>query len=277
MRRLYGSDDLFPDDVMHACHPYQSVNYVNSHDGFTLYDQVAYNERRNWANGHGNTDGHQENYSWNCGWEGDANVPANVLALRHQQAKNFCCLLMLANGTPMFSSGDEFLHTQKGNNNPYNQDNETTWLDWSRLEESRDVHRFFRLMIAFRKSHRAIARSRYWRDDVRWFGRSADVDMSPASRQFAYFLRGDSQQDEDLYVMINAHWEDALFEIQQFQHNAWKLVVDTARKSPLDIYEPGQEPPVMAPGYTVRARSVVVLVGKYTAPQSSGARGTPGR
>ncbi len=75
MRRLYGSDDLFPDDVMNACHPYQSVNYVNSHDGFTLYDQVSYNHRRNWANGHGNTDGHQENYSWNCGWEGDVKVP----------------------------------------------------------------------------------------------------------------------------------------------------------------------------------------------------------
>ena len=171
MRRLYGSDDLFPDDVMNACHPYQSVNYVNSHDGFTLYDQVSYNHRRNWANGHGNTDGHQENYSWNCGWEGDINVPASVMALRRQQAKNFCCLLMLANGTPMFSAGDEFLHTQLGNNNPYNQDNETTWLDWNRLEENRDIFRFFRLMIALRKAHPSIARSRYWREDVQWFGR----------------------------------------------------------------------------------------------------------
>ncbi|MBM4088223.1 MAG: glycogen-debranching protein, partial [Planctomycetes bacterium] len=111
MRRLYGSDDLFPDDIMNACHPYQSVNYVTCHDGFTLYDQVSYNQRHNWANGHGNTDGHPENYSWNCGWEGDADVPASVLALRKQQARNLCCLLMLANGTPMFLAGDEFLHT----------------------------------------------------------------------------------------------------------------------------------------------------------------------
>lgn len=260
MRRLYGSDDLFPDDVMSACHPYQSVNYVNSHDGFTLYDQVSYNHRRNWANGHGNTDGHQENYSWNCGWEGNVNVPSRVMALRHQQAKNFCCLLMLANGTPMFSAGDEFLNTQLGNNNPYNQDNETTWLDWSRLEENRDVFRFFRLMIALRKRHPSIARSRYWRRDVEWFGRGPHVDLSPESRQLAYYLNGASQADDDFYVMINSHWEDAQFQIQRFQPNRWKLVVDTARKSPADISEPGQETPVLGPRYTVRARSIVVLI-----------------
>ena len=179
MRRIYGSDDLFPDDVMHACHPYQSVNYVNSHDGFTLYDLVSYNERHNWVNGHGNTDGHLENYSWNCGWEGDVNVPRSVVALRKQQARNFCCLLMLANGTPMFSAGDEFLHTQGGNNNPYNQDNETTWLNWDRLEEHRDLFRFFRLMINLRKTHPSIARSRFWRDDIRWYGTGRHVDMSP--------------------------------------------------------------------------------------------------
>ncbi len=260
MRRLYGSDDLFPDDVMNACHPYQSVNYINSHDGFTLYDQVSYNHRRNWANGQGNTDGHQTNYSWNCGWEGDTNVPASVMALRRQQAKNFCCLLMLANGTPMFSAGDEFLHTQWGNNNPYNQDNETTWLDWSRLETNRDIFRFFRLMIALRKSHPSIARSRYWREDVQWFGQGPEVDKSVESRQLAYYLDGASQRDDDFYVMINAHWEDAPFSIQKFQPGQWKLVVDTARKSPADILEPGEERPVMGPSYTVRARSIVVLL-----------------
>lgn len=260
MRRLYGSDDLFPDDVMHACHPYQSVNYVNSHDGFTLYDQVSYNERHNWANGHGNTDGHRENYSWNCGWEGDVNAPASVLALRKQQARNFCCLLLLANGTPMFTAGDEFLHTQKGNNNPYNQDNETTWLDWDRLEQHRDLFRFFRLMIQFRKAHPTIARSRYWRDDVSWYGRGGQTDLSPASRHVAYYLDGASQHDVDLYVMINAHWEDATFRIERFEPRAWKLVVDTARKSPADIAEPGSEPPVMNADHVVRARSVVVLM-----------------
>ena len=125
MLRLYGSDDLFPDNPRDAHRPFETVNYVTCHDGFTLYDVVAYNEKRNWPNGHGNTDGAADNLSWNCGWEGDEDVPAAVMALRKRQAKNFFCLLMLANGVPMFAAGDEFLRTQRGNNNPYNQDNET--------------------------------------------------------------------------------------------------------------------------------------------------------
>jgi glycogen operon protein len=93
MRRLYGSDDLFPVDLPNAYRPQQSINYVASHDGFTLYDLVAYNTKRNWANGHGNTDGTDDNYSWNCGWEGDGDVPGEVMTLRKRQIKNFCCLL----------------------------------------------------------------------------------------------------------------------------------------------------------------------------------------
>ena len=142
MLRLYGSDDLFPDNPRDACRPFETVNYVTCHDGFTLYDSVAYNEKWNWPNGHGNTDGTSNNLSWNCGWEGDEAVPAEVMALRKRQAKNLFCLLLLANGVPMFGAGDEFLKTQRGNNNPYNQDNETTWLDWSRQELHSDHFRF---------------------------------------------------------------------------------------------------------------------------------------
>jgi glycogen operon protein len=120
MTRLYGSDDLFPDTTADACHPYQSVNFVTCHDGFTLYDLVAYNAKHNAANGEGNADGVDDNVSWNGGWEGDDGAPAEVLALRERQAKNFCALLMLSNGTPMLRAGDEFLQTQGGNNNPCN-------------------------------------------------------------------------------------------------------------------------------------------------------------
>src|SRR5262245_51668671 len=133
MSRLYGSADLFPDSLDDAFRPQQSVNFVTCHDGFCLYDLVAYNTKHNLANGENNRDGTNENVSWNCGVEGDANAGPDVLALRRRQMKNFCCLLMLANGTPMILAGDEFMHTQGGNNNPYNQDNETTWLDWGRL------------------------------------------------------------------------------------------------------------------------------------------------
>lgn len=260
MCRLYGSDDVFPDDLANACHPYQSVNYLNSHDGFTLYDQLAYNERNNWANGEENRDGHGENYSWNCGWEGDEDVPAEVVALRKQQAKNACCLLMLANGTPMFCAGDEFLNTQSGNNNPYCQDNEISWLDWERLEENRDIHRFFCHMITFRKKHPTLARSRFWREDVCWHGTGPDIDMTRESRRLAFYLDGASQDDADLYVMINAHWEDAVFEVQQTGLAGWKRVVDTSAASPRDIIDETSAPQISSALMEVKARSIVVLL-----------------
>lgn len=260
MRRLYGSDDLFPGDRMHAYHPHQSVNYIASHDGFTLYDLVAYNQKRNWANGHDNTDGGDENHSWNCGWEGDEGVPSAVLKLRKQQIKNFCCLLFLSNGTPMFRAGDEFMHTQGGNNNPYNQDNETGWINWDRLDENPDMFRFFRLMIAFRKAHPSLARSRFWREDVRWYGVGQNPDLADDSHSLAFALRGASQQDDDLYVMINAYWEELTFQIQEGAANAWRRVVDTSLESPSDFLEPGNESPLPSMDYRVPARAVVVLV-----------------
>ena len=170
MQRLYGSDDLFPDALHETCRPHQSVNFLTAHDGFCLYDLLSYNNKHNEVNGHSNSDGTNDNLSWNCGYEGDAGVPSSVLALRRQQAKNFCALLLLSNGIPMIVAGDEFLNTQHGNNNPYNQDNEITWLDWSRLEQNREIFRFFRLMISFRKTHPAIGRSTFWREDVSWYG-----------------------------------------------------------------------------------------------------------
>ncbi len=264
--RLYGSDDLFPDTVADAYHAYQSVNYVTSHDGFNLYDLVSYHTKHNLANGHGNTDGTTDNRSWNGGWEGDEGAPPDVLSLRKRQAKDFCALLMLSNGTPMFCAGDEFLHTQSGNNNPYNQDNETTWLDWSRLREHADVFRFFKHMIAFRKRHPSLARSRYWRGDVHWYGPAGDVDRSPWSHTLAVCLHGASEDDEDLYVMVNAWREDIDFHIQESPDGHWRRVIDTALPSPDDIYtiqdgdEGANDVALSAGPYRVQARSVVVFV-----------------
>ncbi|MDB4542983.1 isoamylase [bacterium] len=260
MARLYGSDDIFPDDLYNACHPYQSVNYINSHDGFTLYDLVAYNERNNWANGEENRDGHQDNLSWNCGWEGDEGVPDDVIALRKQQAKNFFCLLMLANGTPMFCAGDEFLNTQFGNNNPYCQDNEISWLDWEEFEANRDFYRFCCLMIAFRKSHPSIARSRFWRDDVSWHGAGAELDMTYESRQLAFYLDGRKENDADLYVMINTGPEDQRFIMQQASLSGWKQVIDTSRASPADFCNLEEAPEMTSEEVLVRCRSMAVFV-----------------
>jgi glycogen operon protein len=261
MLRLYGSDDLFPDNPHDSHRPFETVNYVTCHDGFTLYDAVAYNEKRNWPNGHGNTDGAADDMSWNCGWEGDEDVPAAVMALRKRQAKNLFCLLMLANGVPMFAAGDEFLRTQRGNNNPYNQDNETSWLDWSRFERHADHHRFATRMIAFRKSHPSLGRPRYWRDDVRWYGVGPNVDLSFDSHSVAYCLHGGSRGDRDLYVMINAYHEPLEFEIQESPPGGWRRAIDTGLNSPFDIADPGDEAAVASLRYRVRPRSVVVLVG----------------
>lgn len=258
--RLYGSDDLFPDHVTNAYHAYQSVNFVACHDGFTMYDLLSYNAKHNEANGNNNTDGIDNNFSWNCGWEGDDGVPSEVVALRKRQMKNYCCLLFLSNGTPMLAAGDEFMRTQGGNNNPYNQDNETSWIDWSLLEKNSDIFRFFQHMIAFRKTHPSLCRSRFWRNDVCWYGTGSQVDQSTQSHSFAFYLRGGSQNDADLYVMINAAAQDINFRVQQGDGGIWKRVVDTSLPGPDDIAEPGREMQLSSLEYLVKARSVVVLI-----------------
>jgi isoamylase len=258
MQRLYGSDDLFPDRIEEARRPFYSINYVTSHDGFTLHDLVSYNERHNEANGHDNTDGPADNYSWNCGGEGDE-VPPEVFKLRMQQAKNLFCLTMLSNGLPMFTAGDEFLHTQEGNNNPYNQDNEISWLNWNRLRKHADFFRFCKCMIPFRKAHPTLCRSRFWREDVRWRGVGNAVDLSFPSRSLAFYLQGGEYDDVDLYVMINAYTEPLTFTICDGFYKPWFRVIDTSRPSPFDILEPGHEEQVVGSQRIVPAHSVTVL------------------
>ena len=201
--------------------------------------------------------------SWNCGVEGDAGAPDAVLALRRQQVRNFCALLMLANGIPMIVAGDEFLNTQRGNNNPYNQDNEITWLDWARLDANRDIFRFFKLMIAFRKAHA--------RRPVRPSGVKTSHGTAPMDRWISPPIHGASPTrcaaprsgDGDLFVMINGHWEDHAFTLPDGNGRAWRRVVDTARPTPDDIVEPGHEAALDSGHYMVRARSVVVCLGEH--------------
>jgi glycogen operon protein len=260
MSRLYGSCDLFPDDLENAYRPYQSVNFVTCHDGFCLDDLVSYDRKHNEANGHGNADGTDNNLSWNCGWEGDGDAPPAVLTLRKQQIKNFCTLLFLSNGTPMFCAGDEFMNTQRGNNNPYNQDNEITWLDWDLLKRNQDVFRFFKEMIAFRKAHPSLSRSRYWRDDVRWYGATGRPDLSRDSRCLAFFLAGAALNDADIYVMINGDLRPITFAVQQGRPGEWRRVIDTGLPSPDDFRDPGAEVDLHSSEYALNPRSIVVLL-----------------
>ena len=244
MARLYGSTDLLPDTKMEAFQRYQSVNYVDSHDGLNMYDLVSYKN-----------DGQ---YSWNCGYEGGEGVPAEVAGLRRQQVKNFCCLLTLSNGTPMFVAGDEFMHTQNGNANPWGQDNETTWLDWALAEKNADVLRFFQMMIVFRKAHPVIGRGTGWGSDVSWHGVATVPDLATNSHSIAFYLRGRASGDTDIYVMINAYWGDLVFTIEA--PGPWLRIVDTSLASPDDIIEPEAALAVHDARYAVAARSIVVLI-----------------
>lgn len=245
MTRIYGSSDVFPDEGPNPCRSYQSLNYVDSHDGPTLYDLVAYNSEE----------------SWNCeDRDGEEEVSEEVMRLRKRQVKNSCCLLMLSNGTPMFRAGDEFLQTQFGQRNPWNIDGKTTWLDWDRLNIHKDIFRFFQKMVAFRKTHPSIARSAFWRDDVRWHGVGAQPDLSYDSHSLAFCLVAGSEQDDDLYVMINAYWEPLNFTVQEGRVNNWRKVIDTSEDSPLDFCEPQSVQPLKSPVCSVSPRSVVVLV-----------------
>lgn len=249
-QRVQGSPDIF------GPQPWRSVNYITSHDGFTLHDLFSYDRKHNEANGWGGADGTDDNRSWNCGHEGDDGAGAEVLALRDRQMRNALCLLMLSAGIPMFVAGDEFAQTQHGNNNPYNQDNPTTWLDWGRLESRRGLHRFARELIALRRATPSIGRVAPWHGIVRFYGVDGQADLSPHSRSLAWGLTGAADRCQSLYVMVNAWWEPLDFRIHV--PGQWSRAIDTSLPSPQDIVPPVARQLVGA-RYVVGPRSVVVL------------------
>ncbi len=234
-KRLAGSPDLFGS-------PMTSVNFVTSHDGFTMYDLMAYDHRRNEANGWDNTDGHHDNRSWNSGWEGDDGVPDSVLELRERRIRNAMCLLLFSHGVPMFVAGDEFARTQDGNNNAYNQDNETSWIDWERAEEYRDLELFVGRLIELRSGHPVLWDPAQWGAMMTVHGADGGPDLSFESRSIAWSVDG-------LYMMANMWWEPVDFEVQV--PGSWRYVVDTA-----DAQRVGS---LAGDTVTVGPRSIVVL------------------
>ena len=192
---LRGSPQLYGGDIG------RSINFVTAHDGFTLYDLVSYERKHNLANGQHGADGTDDNRSWNCGWEGDdipPDIADDVRALRLQQMKNAFVLLILSAGVPMFVAGDEFANTQHGNNNPYNQDNEITWLDWDRPSQFGELTDFVRTLIALRRSQGDGA--------VVLHGVDPEPDLGVSSHSLAW-ERG------DLYAIANVWWEPLEFGI----------------------------------------------------------------
>jgi glycogen operon protein len=262
--RLLGSPDLFGHEERE---PEQSVNFVTCHDGFTLEDLVSYDHKHNEANGEGNRDGADDNGSWNCGVEGPTDDPA-ALALRARQIRNFLTLLLLSVGTPMLSMGDEIRRTQRGNNNAYCQDNETSWLDWTRLERHHDVHRFARALIAFRMRRdvvldpsRLTLNEFLSRARIEWHGVALGrPDWGEHSHALAFTLASFGGRFR-LHAMLNAYWEPLRFELPAASEaDPWRRWLDTSLKSPEDVVDWRDAPHVTDASYLVQPRSLALLV-----------------
>ncbi|MCC7370194.1 MAG: glycogen debranching protein GlgX [Chloroflexi bacterium] len=265
--RIAGSSDIYQSSG-HL--PINSVNFINCHDGFTLNDLVSYNDKHNDANGEGNRDGNDSNDSWNCGWEGPTD-DAGIERFREQQIRNFATILMLSQGVPMFVAGDEVRRTQHGNNNAYCQDTPLSWLDWSLTEKNGHLLRYFQQMIAFRKRHPIVHRSRFFTGetnerllpDVAWHGCELNAPgwNDPNSRILAYTMGGFGT-DPDLHVMLNMDGSALPFELPIVHGRRWYRVVDTSLPSPEDIAEDGQEVAIADGAYIVNSHSVVVLISR---------------
>jgi isoamylase len=259
--RLCGSSDIYGPS---GRGPRHTVNFLTAHDGFTLYDLVSYNQKHNEANGEGNRDGSDNNCSWNSGAEGETDDPA-VLALRVRRAKSMMATLFLSQGIPMLLGGDEMLRTQKGNNNAWCQDNDISWVDWTRRQTHADFLRFTRELIRLRREHPVFRRTEYFRGevsahatDIRWHGvKPNEPDFGPHSRFLAFGLDGRyhgrdeataRKPDTDFYVAMNGS-PDLLTATVPLAPTGrrWRRLLDTSAASPADFHVDGTGP-VVKPG-----------------------------
>lgn len=271
---ISGSGDLYGGyyDNTHSNYAgYNScVNYLTCHDGFTLYDLYAYNDKHNEANGWNNTDGANDNRSWNCGAEGETDDP-EVLSLRRRMIRNACAVLMCSRGTPMFLAGDEFGNTKFGNNNSYCQDNITSWLDWRMLEKNKDLFEFFKFMIAFRKKHPVIHKqlptSVCGMDPIHTHNLNAEeTDIPRDARTFCVSFAGydkEKGKDDLIYVAVNTFWEDVTITLPNLhRRGAWHLSVNTyGDGNGHYCYPEGQEVRIDR-SFVMRPRSVAVFTGR---------------
>jgi glycogen operon protein len=272
--RLTGSSDLYQDD---GRHPFASINFITAHDGFTLHDLTAYNDKHNEANLEGNRDGTDDNRSWNCGAEGPTDDPA-INALRARQQRNFLTTLLLSQGTPMLLGGDEMARTQGGNNNGWCQDSEISWYDWDVDEAQRDQQEFTKRLIALRKAHPVFRRRRFLHGieeegsgmpDVWWFRpdgqRMTQADWGQRDGHvLGMFLNGEEITasdrqgrrvvDDSFLLLFNAHHEDVEFTLPPARFGAsWLCVLRTDEPDCEDeSHQAGESVPVTS-------RSIVLL------------------
>jgi isoamylase len=241
---------------------------VTCHDGFTLNDLVSYNQKCNEDNGEGNQDGADDNRSWNCGFDGPSDNP-EVERLRNRQIRNFFTITLLSLGLPMITMGDEVRRTQRGNNNAYCQDNETSWFDWTLLSQHADMHRFVRLLIArrLRRDVSAERRRLSLNDLLRaskhsWHGvKLGQPDWGPSSHSLV-FEADLPEEGLHFYLMLNAYWDALKFELPPLDGTGdrWRRWIDTTLDAPQDIVDWKEATPVPGQVYEAGARSVVVLL-----------------
>ena len=262
-RRITGSADIYQPAWRGDC---ASVNFITCHDGFTLWDLYTYNEKHNEANGWQGTDGSNDNYSWNCGVEGETAEPA-VQALRYRMVCNAAAVLLMSRGIPMFLAGDEFGNSQAGNNNAYCQDNADSWLDWDLLAENAELFAFFQQMIAFRKAHPVLqqlsAGGAAGYPELSLHGLHAwQFDAGTESRTFGVLFTGQQEdgRSDFIYLGINAHWEAKMLWLPELPEGmSWAAVVNTGCR-PADFFER----PVQLPKgeqFLLGERSVVICIG----------------
>lgn len=274
--RLSGSADLYQAG---GRPPYCSINFITSHDGFTLSDMVSYRDKHNFANGEDNRDGDNNNYSDNFGVEGPTDQP-KIAAARTSQIKNMLATLLLSQGVPMMVAGDEFRRTQNGNNNAYCQDNDISWLNWKLLEEHSEIHHFCKTLIEFRRTQPAVRRLKYLTGtatdrndlpDVSWFS-SLGTAVDWQSPDLAMICVLTAPEDEttkeaiglDVMIMFNSSNAGCQYAIPTISKiKTWQKFLDTSEEAPKDIF-PNLDGPKLANNgaYTLPGKSMAVFVAK---------------
>jgi len=257
--RLAGSADLYEGT---GKGPESSINYVTSHDGFTLNDLVTYAEKHNEANGEFNRDGTDANYSRNYGVEGPTDDP-EINAVRTRQIKNFLLTLLLSHGVPMLLGGDEFRRTQRGNNNAYCQDNETGWCLWDRLDDHGNIHRFVKELIAARQAHPPLSHAGFYSDkDLEWIGPHGQPPRWDDPEARAVGCHIPEKEELAVVLLFNAGLDAVDFALPALpDQRFWRRKADTSRPSPDDIYPLAESRPLdQQEHYTVAAQSSVVLI-----------------
>jgi isoamylase len=256
--RICGSADIYQGS---GKGPESSINFVTCHDGFTLTDLVSYSQKHNDANGEQNRDGMNENYSDNYGIEGETDDPG-IETVRKRQIKNFLLTCFISRGVPMILGGDEFRRTQQGNNNPYCQDNEINWHDWTFLQRHQEIYRFARGMIAFRRDHPVLTQeSFYSAADIRWFSPEGNDPNwpDPQEKKLGCLILG--REEPDLYLMFNAGTDTVSFVLPDLSQKSWHRAIDTFRPTPDDLLLPdGQVVVANQRAYELGPRSSAILV-----------------